>query len=115
MALVNVRSSRPLGIRPLLLAVLAAQVADAVSFAVGVSRLGIGVEANPLMRAAYEVGGTAGVLGIKAGAIALMLAMLVVAGRHYPRLAALGGAFAIGVGALGASMNTLVMLLLAVG
>ena len=110
----KVAATRTITIRPILFAVLAAQVADAISFAVGVARLGIGVEGNPLMRAAHDVSGTAGVLGIKALAIAVVLAMLIAAGGRFPRFATIGSYAAIGLGLLGAGANTTVMILLAV-
>ena len=112
MALLRIPQTRRLAVRPLLLAVVAAQLADAISFAIGVARLGIGVEGNPLMRAAYEVGGTLGVLGVKGAAIAVVLAMLVAAGQRYPRFATLGAAAAIGLGLFGATMNALVTALM---
>ena len=111
---VRVASNRTITVRPILFVVLIAQAADALSFAIGVARLGIGVEGNPLMRAAHDVGGTAGVLGIKAVAIALVLTMLVAAGPRFPRFATLGSYVAIGLGLFGATMNAAIMMLLAV-
>ena len=95
------------GARWLLVAVLLAQLADTVSFAVGVSLLGIGVEGNPLMRAAYETGGLAGVLAAKGTAIVAVLAILIWGGERFPRLRALGGGAALAIGLLGASVNAL--------
>lgn len=109
----RVAANRTINIRPIIFVVVLAQVADAISFAIGVSRLGIGVEGNPLMRAAHDVGGTVGVLGIKGIAITLVLAMLVTAGPRFPRFATLGSYVAIGLGLFGAVMNAAVMFLLA--
>ncbi len=111
---VRIAPARTVTIRPILFVVVAAQVADAISFAIGVSRLGIGVEGNPLMRAAHDVSGTAGVLGIKTLAIAVVLAMLISAGDRFPRFATIGSYVAIVLGLLGAVINTTVMILLAV-
>ena len=109
----RVASTRTVTIRPILFVVLLAQAADALSFAMGVARLGIAVEGNPLMRAAHDVGGTAGVLGIKAVAITLVLTMLIAAGPRFPRFATMGSYVAIGLGLFGAVMNAAVMLLVA--
>ena len=106
-------TARPITIQPILFVVLAAQVADAISFVVGVARLGIGVEGNPLMRAAHDVAGTGGVLLIKGTAIAVVLAMLALAGPRFPRFARIGSYVAIGLGVLGAGANTTVMVLMA--
>ena len=108
----RVASNRTITVRPILFVVLLAQAADSLSFAIGVSRLGIGVEGNPLMRAAHEVAGTVGVLGIKGVAIALVVTMLVVAGPRFPRFATLGSYVAIGLGFFGAFMNAGIMLLM---
>ena len=109
----RVAPNQTIYIRPILFVVVLAQVADAISVAIGVSRLGIGVEGNPLMRAAHDVGGTVGVLGIKGMAITLVLAMLITAGPRFPRFATLGSYVAIGLGLFGAVMNAAVMTLIA--
>lgn len=109
----RVASNRTITVRPILFVVLLAQALDSLSFAIGVARLGIGVEGNPLMRAAHDVGGTVGVLGIKAVAVSLVLTMLIVAGPRYPRFATIGSYVAIGLGFFGAFMNAGIMLLMA--
>ena len=112
MAVLRIPSTRTATVRPLLLAVVAAQVADAISFAIGVAQLGIGVEGNPLMRAAYEAIGIVGVLAVKGVAVAAVVTMLAVAGGRFPRFVAIGSAVAIGLGLLGATMNTAITLLI---
>ncbi len=112
---VRLAPARTVTVAPVIFVVLAAQVADAISFAVGVAQLGIAVEGNPLMRAAHGVAGTTGVLGIKAVAIGIVIAMLIAAGPRFPKFATVGSYATIGLGVFGAAMNTAVMVLVAAG
>jgi hypothetical protein len=99
----------PLGISAVLAGVLIAQLADTVSFGIGVSRLGIGIEGNALMRTAYEAAGLAGVLFVKGAAIAAVMTMLIVARPRFPRFVKLGGAVATALGLVGATINATVI------
>jgi hypothetical protein len=101
----------PVKIRLVLAGLLAAQLADAVSFAIGITRLGIGAEANGWMRFLYDAGGLPAVMALKGGAILLSLAIVVLAGRRYPRIVILGCATATSLGLLGAFSNTLALAL----
>ena len=98
-------------VRLILAGLLIAQLADAVTFAIGVARLGIGAEANGWMRVLYEAGGLPAVMALKGGAILLTLSILVFASWRYPRLLVLGGAAATSFGLLGFLSNTLAIAL----
>lgn len=98
-------------LRFILAGLLVAQLADAVSFAIGIGRLGIGAEANGWMRILYDAGGLPAVMALKGGAILLSLAILVLASGRYPRLVVMGGAVATSLGLLGAFSNTLAIAL----
>ena len=97
----------------ILFGLVAAQLADAVSFTVGVARFGIGVEANGLASAMYGLAGFAGVLAMKGGAILATIAIRVAGARDYPRLLVWGGAAATSMGLLGFVANTWTMAILA--
>jgi hypothetical protein len=94
-------------IRLVLAGLLIAQLADAISFAIGIARLGIGAEANGWMRLAYDAGGVPAVMALKGAAILLSLAIISLAAGRYPRLVVLGGAAATSLGLLGAFSNAL--------
>ena len=93
--------------RLILAALLFAQLADAITFYIGVQVLGIGAEANGWARMAYEAGGLPAVMGIKTAAILIVLGVLVATAQRYPRLLVMGGATATSIGLLGAVVNTL--------
>ena len=94
-------------VRLVLAGLLIAQLADAVSFAIGIARVGIAAEANGWMRLLYDAGGLPAVMALKGGAILLTLGILTLAAWRYPRLVILGGATATSLGLLGAFSNTL--------
>jgi hypothetical protein len=98
-------------VRLVLAGLLLAQLADAVSFAIGIARLGIGAEANGWMRVLYDAGGLPAVMALKGGAILLTLTIVLVAGLRYPRLVILGGAAATSLGLLGFFSNALAIAL----
>jgi hypothetical protein len=98
-------------VRLVLAGLLIAQLADAVSFAIGIARLGIGAEANGWMRLLYDAGGLPAVMALKGSAILLLIAILVAAAWRYPRLVIMGGATATSIGLLGAFSNTLAIAL----
>ena len=104
----------PIGLSAVLAAVLVAQLADAISFGYGVSRFGIQLEANALMRGAYEVAGFAGVYLFKGAAVLTVITMLVLARQRYPRFVKYGAIAATAMGLLGAFVNTPVIVALSV-
>ncbi len=93
-------------IRVVLAFLLFAQLADAVSFMVGVHLLGIGAETNGMARLAYDAGGANGVILLKGAGILLTLAILVYSAPRFPRMAVLGATLALAFGVLGALTNT---------
>src|SRR5690606_13590737 len=90
----------------ILFGVVLAQLVDALSFTIGVSRFGIGMESNGFASALYEFAGLGGVLGVKAGVLLTTIALLVATAHRYPRLLVWGGAMATSVGLLGFLSNT---------
>ncbi len=87
-----------------------AQVADAVTFAIGVRYVGIDDELNPLARLAFHTDGLPLALGLKL-ALAVLLCSLVALMRGSPRWPArLAAGIAGGLGILGAVGNTLAAL-----
>jgi hypothetical protein len=98
--------------RLILAGLLLAQLADAISFLVGVQRLGIAPEANGWAYALHELGGVPAVLVVKGLAIVVTLVVLATAAPRYPRLLVLTGATATSIGLLGATLNTLTFALL---
>ncbi len=98
-------------VRLVLGGLLFAQLADAVTFAIGISRVGIGAEANGWMRFLYDAGGLPAVMALKGSAILLTVGILVLCAWRYPRLVVLGGATATSLGLLGAFSNTLAIAL----
>ena len=98
-------------VRLILGGLLVAQLADAVSFAIGISRVGIAAEANSWMRLLYDAGGLPALMALKGGAILLTIGILTFAAWRYPRLVILGGATATSLGLLGAFSNTLAIAL----
>ncbi len=99
--------------RLILLATLVAQLGDAVTFVVGQSLHGIGLESNHFAVAAYTWAGLPAVLLIKGTAIVVVLATLVLNATRFPRLLVWGGAAATGMGLLGVLANVTSLLLLA--
>jgi hypothetical protein len=91
---------------------LAFQLADAATFALGVSFHGIKLEANGFATLAYRWHGLDGVLILKGAAIVLTLAVLVAGANRFPRLFVWGAAAATGVGLLGLATNVTSLVLL---
>ena len=104
----------PIGLSVILGVVLVAQLADAISFGYGVSRFGIQLEANALMRGAYEAAGFAGVYLFKGAAVAIVITMLVLARDRFPRFVKFGAITATAMGLLGAVVNSAVILALSI-
>ena len=99
--------------RAVLAILLVAQLADAATFSVVIPTLGIGVESNGLAAMLYHWQGMGGVLALKATAIVLTIALLVIASTRSPRIFYIGGATGTTVGAFGAFTNVLALLILA--
>ena len=96
----------------ILFGIVAAQLADAMTFTVGVMRFGIGVEANGVAATLYDFAGLTGVLAVKGGVIVATIAILVATARDFPRLVVWGGAFATTMGLLGFTANAWTMAIL---
>lgn len=98
--------------RLILLGVAVAQLADAVTFTVAVSRFGIGVETNAWAVELFTVAGLDGVLLAKLGAVVTAVMLLALSARRFPRLLVLGGAAATGIGLIGFVTNATAILVL---
>ena len=99
-------------VRFILFGVVLAQLIDALTFTVGVSRFGIGLESNPIASAVHGVSGLDAVLIVKLAAILITLAVLLVAANRFPRLLVWGGAAATSFGLLGFITNAWSMAIL---
>lgn len=93
-------------IRPVLALLLVAQLADAISFVIGVPVVGIHGEANGIARLAFDAGGVSGVILLKGAGILATLAILVYSAPRFPRMALAGASTALAFGVLGALLNT---------
>jgi hypothetical protein len=98
--------------RVILFGIVAAQLADAMTFTIGVSRFGIGLESNGIAAALYHLSGLAGVLAVKGGVLLMTLAILVATASQFPRLLVWGGAAATSIGLLGFAANSASILIL---
>ena len=98
--------------RLILFGIVLAQLADALTFTIGVSRFGIGLESNGLATAIFHAGGLDGVLLAKAAVLLITIGLMVVAATRYPRLLVWGGAAATAFGLLGFATNSASILLL---
>ena len=98
--------------RFILFALVVAQLADAMTFTIGVSRYGIGLESNGIASALYDTAGLAGVLAVKGGVMLATISLLVATADIYPRLLVWGGAAATSLGLLGFATNAASLLLL---
>ncbi len=100
------------GARFILFGVVLAQLADAFTFTLGVSRFGIGIESNGLAALLYRSAGLDGVLLVKAAVLLTAIGLLVLAATRFPRLLVWGGAAATSLGMLGFATNTASILIL---
>lgn len=98
--------------RVILFGLVLAQLADAFTFTVGVSRFGIGLESNGMASLLFHAGGLGGVLLAKAAVLLVAIGLMVVAAHRFPRLLVWGGAAATSLGLLGFATNTASILLL---
>jgi len=106
------RNRGDMHLRLMLAGVLAGQLADTITFAVGVGLHGIGLESNGFASLAYQWNGVGGVLLLKGAAILVTLAVLVASASRFRRLFVWGAATATGVGLLGMVTNVRVLLIL---
>ena len=91
--------------RIILFGIVLAQLTDAVTFTVGVSRFGIGLESNGLASWLYGVTGLNGVLALKGAVLLATIGLLVATAARFPRLLVWGGAAATSIGLLGFATN----------
>ena len=98
--------------RLILFALVLAQLADAATFTVGVSRFGIGVESNGIAAMLYRIGGLDAVLIVKGVVLVIIITVLAGTAHRYRRLLVWGGAAATSFGLLGFAANTTSILLL---
>ena len=93
-------------VRLILAGLLAAQLGDAITFAIGVHAIGIGAESNSIMGLAYGAGGVDAVLLLQGAAILLSLGVLVFSAARFPKLVVMAGATATSAGLLGFLLNS---------
>ena len=98
--------------RFILFGLVVAQLADAFTFTIGVSRFGIGLESNGVAAGLYHASGLDGVLLVKAAVLLATIGLLAVSAPRFPRLLVWGGAAATSLGLLGFAANTTSILLL---
>jgi hypothetical protein len=98
--------------RFILFGLVLAQLADAATFTVGVSRFGIGVESNGIAAGIFHASGLDGVLYAKAVVLLSTIALLAATAARFPRLLVWGGAAATSLGLLGFATNTASIMLL---
>jgi hypothetical protein len=106
------KDDRVLAARFILFGLVAAQLADAISFTVGVSRFGIGLESNGFAAGLYRAGGLDSVLMLKGAVIVGLIAVLAALAGRFPRLLVWAGATATSFGLIGFLANTGSILLL---
>ena len=98
--------------RFILFGLVLAQFADALTFTVGVSRFGIGLESNGIAAGIFHVGGLDAVLLVKGAVIVVTVALLAMTATRFPRLLVWGGATATSLGLLGFAANATTIALL---
>jgi hypothetical protein len=96
----------------ILIGMVVAQLADAATFVVAVTRFGITHESNGVAAALYRLGGLDAVLLAKGAVIVLAIGILVFAAHRLPRVLVMGGAAATSLGLLGFITNTWSMAIL---
>jgi hypothetical protein len=92
--------------RIILWGLVVAQLGDAFTFTIGVSRFGIGLESNGLAAWLYGAAGLDGVLLVKGAVLLTTIGLLVATASRFPRLLVWGGAAATSMGLLGFATNT---------
>jgi hypothetical protein len=91
--------------RIILFGLVLAQLADALTFTIGVSRFGIDLESNGFATFLYRSSGLDGVLLAKLTVLITTIGLMVVAAHRFPRLLVWGGAAATSLGVLGFATN----------
>ena len=91
--------------RIILFGLVAAQLADALTFTAGVSRFGIDLESNGFATFLYRSSGLDGVLLVKLAVLITTIGLMVAAAGRFPRLLVWGGAAATSLGLLGFATN----------
>ncbi len=89
------------------------QLLDAITFTLGIDLHGIRLESNGFAVLAYHYGGVDGVLLAKLAVILVVLGLLVLTARRFPRLLVWGAAAATAIGLLGVLANVASLLILA--
>lgn len=98
--------------RIILWGLVLAQLTDALTFTIGVSRFGIDLESNGLAASLYSLTGLDGVLLAKGAVLLTTIGLLVATATRYPRLLVWGGAAATSIGLLGFATNSASILIL---
>ena len=98
--------------RVILFGIALAQLTDALTFTIGVSRFGIGLESNGIAAWLFQTGGLESVLAVKGGVLLATIAILVATAHVFPRLLVWGGAAATSIGLLGFATNSLTIAML---
>jgi hypothetical protein len=98
--------------RVILFGIALAQLADALTFTIGVSRFGIGPESNGMAAEVFRAGGLDAVLIAKGAVLLTTIALLIATASRFPRLLVWGGAAATSLGLLGFATNSLSIALL---
>lgn len=98
--------------RFILFGLVLAQLADAFTFMLGVSRFGIGLESNGIAVHVYHAGGLDAILLLKGAVIVVTTTLLAYTAPHFPRLLVWGGATATSLGLIGVAANTTSLMLL---
>ena len=96
----------------ILFGMVLSQLADALTFTIGVSRFGIGLESNGIALALHDLSGLSAVLLAKLAVILIGIALLVTSVNRFPRLLVWGGAAGTTVGLLGFVANSWSMAIL---
>ncbi len=99
--------------RFILFGLVLAQLADAFTFMLGVSRFGIELESNGIAVHIYHAGGLDAILLLKGAVIVVTTTLLAYTAPRFPRLLVWGGATATSLGLLGFAGNTTSLALLA--
>jgi hypothetical protein len=91
--------------RVILFGIVLAQLGDALTFTIGVSRFGIDLESNSFASLLYQTSGLDGVLLAKLAVLIATIGLMVLAASRFPRLLVWGGAAATSLGLLGFATN----------
>ena len=98
--------------RFILFGLVLAQLADAFTFMLGVSKFGIELEGNGIAVQVYHAAGLDAILLLKGAAIVITTTLLAYTAPRYPRLLVWGGATATSMGLLGFAANATSLMLL---